>query len=318
MKRQVKISVGRNVGYSVSESVGEGAATSVTAGTGLIDVYAGANAAYSMGRRLRDAYAGSLFRVRRSSDNAEQDIGFNAGTGLVDSGALTTFVGANDGFVVTLYDQSGNARHATQATAGNQPQVVVAGVVNTIGTNGRPVFSCTRATVQYLQATAFAWGSGEVAAFSALRKVDDAVKSLAMAFGVAQAGGGNGSFAIKAPQSAAANVGFRVRGTSVVAALQMNSITAGTDFVLCCSSVLRAAGAQSLRMIRNGVSTTVSASSSLLSTSFGTFAFSMGSGNSASEPASVMMGEVVIYPLAARASASANVDSNMKTFWGIT
>lgn len=41
-----------------------------------------------------------------------------------------------NGFVTTLYDQSGNARNATQATAGNQPQIVTGGVVNT--ENGKP------------------------------------------------------------------------------------------------------------------------------------------------------------------------------------
>lgn len=139
MKRQVKVSVGRSVGYSVSESVGEGAAASVTVGTGLIDVYTTAIVAYSTGRRLRDNYTGALFRVRRSSDNAEQDIGFDAGTGLVDESALTTFVGANSGLVTTLYNQvSGGGFNATIGTASLQPTIVDAGVVQTLGTNSRP------------------------------------------------------------------------------------------------------------------------------------------------------------------------------------
>jgi hypothetical protein len=41
-----------------------------------------------------------------------------------------------DGLVATWYDQSGNARDVTQATAGNQPRVVNAGVVDSLG--GRP------------------------------------------------------------------------------------------------------------------------------------------------------------------------------------
>ena len=93
----------------------------------LLDTYPSA-AAYSV-RKLRNSYTGSAIRVRRSSDNTEQDIGFN-GIDL-DTSALTTFVGANDGFVTTFYDQSGNARNATQATAANQPQIVSSGTILT-------------------------------------------------------------------------------------------------------------------------------------------------------------------------------------------
>ena len=44
---------------------------------GLLDTYPNAAAAYSV-RKLRTAYTGSAIRVRRSSDNAEQNIGFTA------------------------------------------------------------------------------------------------------------------------------------------------------------------------------------------------------------------------------------------------
>ena len=91
-------------------------------------------AAYSL-RKLRAAYTGSAVRVRRSSDNTEANIGF-ASNGDLDTAALLTFVGAGNGFVTTWYDQSGNARNTTQATAGNQPQIVTDGVIET--QNGRP------------------------------------------------------------------------------------------------------------------------------------------------------------------------------------
>jgi len=42
---------------------------------GLLDTYPDAAAAYSL-RKLRADYSGSAVRVRRSSDNTEQDIGF--------------------------------------------------------------------------------------------------------------------------------------------------------------------------------------------------------------------------------------------------
>jgi hypothetical protein len=99
----------------------------------LLDTYSGAAVAYSAARRLSSTYTGSLIRVRRSSDNAEQDIGYNVNN-VLDESALTTFVGANNGFVVTIYDQSGNGKNATQATAIDQPQIVVSGAINKLGT----------------------------------------------------------------------------------------------------------------------------------------------------------------------------------------
>lgn len=92
----------------------------------LLDLYPNAAAAYSV-RKLRTAYTGSAIRVRRSSDNAEQDIGFSGGN--LDTSALTSFCGAGNGFVTTWYDQSGNGNNATQSTAANQPQIVSSGIV---------------------------------------------------------------------------------------------------------------------------------------------------------------------------------------------
>lgn len=93
----------------------------------LLDTYTGAAAAYSL-RKLRNAYSGSAIRVRRSSDSAEQDIGFTSG-GLLDQSALTTFCGAGSGFVTTWYDQSGNSNNATQTTITAQPAIVTSGSV---------------------------------------------------------------------------------------------------------------------------------------------------------------------------------------------
>ncbi len=97
----------------------------------LLDQYSGAAAAYSL-RKLDCDYAGSAIRVRRSSDNAESNIGFTSG-GDLDTAALKTFVGTggtDDGFVVTWYDQSGNANNATQSTAANQPYIIDNGIIS--------------------------------------------------------------------------------------------------------------------------------------------------------------------------------------------
>lgn len=94
----------------------------------LLDTFPGAAAAYSL-RRLRLAYVGPVVRVRRSSDNTEQD--FNAAQ-LTD-GTLLTFCGAGNGFVRTWYDQSGNGRNLEQATSASQLSIVSSGTLASDG-----------------------------------------------------------------------------------------------------------------------------------------------------------------------------------------
>lgn len=93
-------------------------------------------AVYSL-RRAVPSYAGKCIRVRRTSDNAEQDIDFTASTGFLDEAALTSFVGANSAYVTTWYDQSGNGYNATNTNAASQPQIVASGSVIKSRT-GRP------------------------------------------------------------------------------------------------------------------------------------------------------------------------------------
>lgn len=99
----------------------------------LLDLYPSAAAAYSL-RKLRSAYTGSAIRVRRSSDNTEQNIGFV--NNELDTSSLTSFCSGTNGFVTTWYDQSGNGYDATQSTAANQPQIVSSGSV--IQVNNKP------------------------------------------------------------------------------------------------------------------------------------------------------------------------------------
>jgi hypothetical protein len=94
----------------------------------FLTAYPGAGAAYSV-RKLSSSYGGAAVRVRRSSDNTEQDIGF-VGFDL-DTTALTSFVGAGSGFITRWYDQSGNGRNMTQTTAGLQPSIVSGGTIIT-------------------------------------------------------------------------------------------------------------------------------------------------------------------------------------------
>lgn len=103
-----------------------------------LDLVSGCVAAYST-RKVRAAFAGSAIRIRRSSDNTEQDIGFDA-SGNLDTAAITTFVGSNSAYVVTWYDQSTNGKDCTQASTTLQPRIVNAGTLDTLNTKASPLF----------------------------------------------------------------------------------------------------------------------------------------------------------------------------------
>lgn len=73
--------------------------TTTTAGLFLLDSYSGGSAAYSL-RKLRAAYTGSAIRVRRASDNSEQDIGFV--NNQLDTASLLSFAGSQN---LALYSE---------------------------------------------------------------------------------------------------------------------------------------------------------------------------------------------------------------------
>jgi hypothetical protein len=91
--------------------------------------------AWSCARRLWTGYTGSLIEVRRSTDNALLDIGYNSENEL-DTATLLGFLAGATGTVRTLYDQTGAGNHFQQTTLANQPRIVNAGVLDT--RNGKP------------------------------------------------------------------------------------------------------------------------------------------------------------------------------------
>ena len=93
----------------------------------LLDAYPGASAAYSF-RLLRNDYTGQCCRIRESVGNTETDIGFV--DGYVDIATMETFKGAGNIFVVTIYDQSGNARDISNSTAAQQAQATLSTAIN--------------------------------------------------------------------------------------------------------------------------------------------------------------------------------------------
>ena len=79
---------------------------------------------------IEDEFASNgsaVIRVRRSSDNAEQDF---TPTEITD-GTLTTFTGAGDGFIVKFYDQTRNYFELFNTSAAQQAKLVDTGVLNT-------------------------------------------------------------------------------------------------------------------------------------------------------------------------------------------
>ena len=84
---------------------------------------------------LNSDYEGNAVTVRRASDNATTNIGFDGQD--LDIAALESFCSGTDGFVTTWFDQSGNVANATQTTASLQPKIVSSGSV--ILENGKPI-----------------------------------------------------------------------------------------------------------------------------------------------------------------------------------
>ena len=119
----------------------------------LLDTYASAEGAYSL-RKLRSAYASYCIKVRRSSDNTTQDIGFV--DNVLDTASLLTFTGANSGYIDTWYDQSGNGRNLTQSTTSQQPLIVSSGTINKTNNNPSIYFDPTASNYLYA-ATAANW-----------------------------------------------------------------------------------------------------------------------------------------------------------------
>jgi len=88
--------------------------------SGFLFTYSGAGGAYSV-RQLNNN-ADTAVRVRRASDDAQIDIGFD-GSGDLDTAAISSHCGTSDGFCSIWYDQTGDQNHAEQADADYQPKI---------------------------------------------------------------------------------------------------------------------------------------------------------------------------------------------------
>ena len=136
----------------------------IPANAAPLDGFAQPSGAYSF-RKLKSTYAGPAMRIRRASDNAETDINFLGCTGFTgcpwDEAAATAHCAATTCFVVTKYDQSGNARDIPQGTAANQPQLI-------LGCQGGVACMETTSATQALLAAGNVTPATGVASFSAV------------------------------------------------------------------------------------------------------------------------------------------------------
>lgn len=123
----------------------------------VLSPFENASAAYSMRIPSGSSYNGNLIRVRRSSDNAEQDFGAvsadSNGNKWLDTTSILAFCGAGNGNITKWYDQSGNGRNLIETFVNAQPVIVISGVlqtfnstpcINMFGNRGltTPSFSC--------------------------------------------------------------------------------------------------------------------------------------------------------------------------------
>ena len=96
----------------------------------LFDTYGQGIAGFSL-RLLKSDYTGYCIKVRRSSDDTTQDIGFVDGSLDIDS--LLSFVGSGSGYVHTWYNQGSENANFVQTTNTKQPRIVNSGNIEADG-----------------------------------------------------------------------------------------------------------------------------------------------------------------------------------------
>lgn len=130
---------------------------------------------YGWGLLQMDATQTYAARVRRSSDSAETDVGFDSNqvvslsSPVAAGGTLTTWAGSDDVFVVTMYNQgSGGATFdLTQSTVGNQAKLLSAGALITQG--GRTFIEFDGSNDLYSTTGTDTWANGQYSVFGDVR-----------------------------------------------------------------------------------------------------------------------------------------------------
>ena len=146
----VSADAGQNIKCTVTASNGLSASAdsnTIAIYASLLDLVPNAQVAYDF-RLLRGAhYNNAMIRLRRSSDSAEVDVFIDSSyiislnsniTSRTSGTTLATWVGSNNAFLVTHYDQSGNSYNYTQTDPTKQAQFISSGTIITGPTTGKP------------------------------------------------------------------------------------------------------------------------------------------------------------------------------------
>lgn len=237
----------------------------------------------AFGLRKLISTATNAIRVRRSSDNSEADIGFSGDD--LDWAALASHVGGGSGYIRTIYDQTGSGFHAQQATFGNQPRIVNAGVPDShITWDG---------TDDAMQVSSFAVGTPYVGIYGDLRFTPDSGARIVLEHS-ANYVSNNHTFVAYA-QSTEGGMVVGSHATEVNMVRSRSFPVSGTDIwailldrtQLSASQVLAWRGASSLTGTNIGVTTQTG--------SFGTHTLNIGARNAGSLYCALQMGSLAIY-----------------------
>lgn len=118
------------------------AASSLVA-AGPCDIYSSGGtpcvAAHSTTRALYSAYSGSLYQVRRGSDNSTTTISPVSAGGVANAAAQDSFCASTTCLITIIYDQSGRGNHLSQAPPGGFSGPDANGYDNLASATGAPV-----------------------------------------------------------------------------------------------------------------------------------------------------------------------------------
>ncbi|WP_433306594.1 alpha-L-arabinofuranosidase B [Actinoplanes sp. CA-030573] len=120
---------------------GTGAAQAAT--SQACDIYAAGGtpcvAAHSTTRALYGSYTGSLYQVRRASDNATANIAPLSAGGVANAAAQDSFCAGTSCVITVIYDQSGRGNNLTQAPPGGFNGPAAGGYDNLANATAAPV-----------------------------------------------------------------------------------------------------------------------------------------------------------------------------------
>jgi Alpha-L-arabinofuranosidase B, catalytic len=253
---------------------------------GILDQVPGAAAAYGL-RKLSRAYAGFAVNLRRASDNAQTNVGFDR-LGNLNVGAVSSFCAATTCFVTKEYDQSGNGNDASQATAANQPTLTLA-----VSPTGKPmlVFAGTHSLTTPSVAQAANWTMVGVGTRTG------SLTSLSTIFGNASA--------------AAIFLGWAGSANNATSANTAGTITAAAADNTIHSLISAQNGTQGSLQVDGSLTTGAFTAQSATSAPFG-----IGQQPSFGHPLTGDLGEVIFFNLPLSTGQQTSVYASQKVYWG--